>query len=103
MGHAWEAMVLENLLRELNSLGVSYDYYYYRTSAGAEVDLVLEGDFGLIPIEIKYGQNIALRNLRSLKDFVNDRNCPYGLVINNDEKVRLYDEKIIGIPFGSQR
>ena len=35
MGQSWEAMVIEEVLRGLNSLGVSYEYYHYRTSGGA--------------------------------------------------------------------
>jgi len=99
MGHSWESMVIENLLRELNCLGVHYDYYHYRTGGGAEIDLILEGEFGLIPIEIKYNQRTNQRNLRALRDFIEEHNCRYGIVINNDEQVRQYDEKIIGIPF----
>ncbi|VAW60727.1 hypothetical protein MNBD_GAMMA11-1861 [hydrothermal vent metagenome] len=99
MGHSWESMVIENLLRELNCLGVHYDYYHYRTGGGAEIDLILEGEFGLLPIEIKYNQRTNQRNLRALRDFIEEHNCPYGIVINNDEQVRQYDEKIIGIPF----
>jgi hypothetical protein len=102
LGQSWEAMVIENLLRELNALGASHEYFYYRTSGGAEVDLVLEGDFGLVPIEIKYGQKVSSHELRNLGDFVKERNCTYGLVINNDETIRHYDKNIIGIPFGSK-
>ena len=58
MGHAWESMVIENLIRGLNIQGISFDYFHYRTSAGAEVDLVLEAEFGLIPVEIKYAQKV---------------------------------------------
>lgn len=78
---------------------VSFDYYYYRTAAGAEVDLVLEGKFGLIPIEIKYQQSIDTRALRPIKDFMAEHNCHLGIVVNNDERVQLYDERLIGIPF----
>ena len=92
-------MVIENILRELNSLGVHYDYYHYRTGAGAEIDLILEGEFGLLPIEIKYNQRINQRSLRALKDFIEEHNCDYGIVINNNEQVRQYDDNIIGIPF----
>ncbi len=99
MGASWESLVIETILRELNSLGVHYDYYHYRTGAGAEIDLILEGEFGLLPIEIKYSQKINQRNLRALKDFIEEHNCNYGIVINNDEQVRRYDDKIIGIPF----
>jgi uncharacterized protein len=98
-GHSWEGMVVEEWIRQLNALGASFDAYYYRTAAGAEVDLVIEGFFGLIPIEIKRSQRVDLRDLRALKDFVNERNCPLGIVISNDLSPRLYTEKIIGIPF----
>ncbi len=99
VGRSWESMVIEEIIRQLTCFGCSFDYYFYRTAAGAEVDLVLEGDFGLIPIEIKHTQTIDPRELRSLKDFVLERRCRMGLVINNDQTPRLYDENIIGLPF----
>jgi len=98
MGRSWEGMVIEEIIRGLNCLGTGFDYYY-RTGGGAEVDLILEGDFGIIPIGIKYAQTVPSRQLRGLKDFVRERQCRFGIVINNDESPRLYDEKIIGIPF----
>ncbi len=98
MGHSWEAMVSENIIRGLNTLGVQFDYFHYRTGAGAEIDLVLEGEFGLLPIEIKFAQNITNKSLRSLRDFIQGYSCEYGLVIHNQESVRLYDKNIIGIP-----
>ncbi len=100
MGHSWESMVIENILRELNILNASYDAYHYRTSAGAEVDLVLEGEFGLLPIEIKYRQKVTRKELRGLQGFIDEYKCPYGIVINNAERPVQYDEKIIAIPFG---
>ena len=100
MGHSWESMVIENLLQGLNARGAAYDCYYYRTGAGAEIDLILEGEFGVLPVEIKYGQKVTLRDLRGIRDFVQERNCRYGIVINNAEQAVLYDENLIGIPFG---
>jgi hypothetical protein len=52
-----------------------------------------------LPIEIKYGQKVAGRELRGIRDFIKENKCPYGIVINNDECVRLYDENLLGIPF----
>lgn len=100
MGHSWEAMVIETLLRELNAQGITHNYYHYRTGGGAEIDLILEGEFGLLPIEIKYSQKVNLKDLRSIRDFVNERNCTFGIIINNAERVTRYDDKLIGIPFG---
>jgi predicted AAA+ superfamily ATPase len=100
MGHSWESMVVENLLRGLNAQGVAYEYYHYRTGGGAEVDLVLEGEFGLVPVEIKYGQKVSMKELRGIRDFIQERSCRYGIIINNSERVMRYDEKLIGVPFG---
>ena len=99
MGHSWEAMVIETILRGFNAKGITYDYYHYRTGGGAEIDLILEGDFGLLPIEIKYAQKVPMKQLRGIKDFVQERECRYGIVINNAERVIQYDDKLIGIPF----
>ena len=99
MGHSWEGMVIEELIRGFHSLGIGFDYYYYRTSGGAEVDLIIEGDFGLIPIEIKHSQAISKKQLISLKTFIKEKNCKYGIVINNGEYPCLYDENIMLIPF----
>ena len=99
MGNSWEGMVIEEILRSLNAAGVQYSAYYYRTSAGAEVDLVLEGKFGLIPIEIKHTQSLNLRHLRPIRDFINEFDCAFGIVVSRDEKVRMHDEKMLGIPF----
>lgn len=98
MGHSWESLVIEEVLRGLAVQGVSFDYFYYRTSAGAEVDLVLEGSWGVIPIEIKYTQVIPTNQLRGIIEFIDERKCPFGLVINNDDQVRLYTEKLLGVP-----
>jgi predicted AAA+ superfamily ATPase len=98
-GRSWEGLVIEEILRGLNATGAGFDYYYYRTGGGAEVDLILEGEFGLIPIEIKYTQTVPPKQLRALKDFIKDQDCRFGLVINNDESPRLYDEQIAGVPF----
>jgi len=99
MGRSWEGLVIEEIIRGLNATGAGFDYCYYRTGGGAEVDLILEGEFGLIPIEIKYTQTVPSKQLRAMKDFIKEQNCRFGLVINNDEYPRLYEEQIAGIPF----
>jgi len=99
VGRSWEGMVIEELIRQLTCLGASFDYYFYRTAAGAEVDLVLEGDFGLVGVEIRHGQSIDARDLRSLREFVRQRRCRFGLVISNDREARLLDEDIVSVPF----
>ncbi len=98
LGHSWEGMIIENLLRNLDQMGIPYQAYHYRTRGGAEIDLILEGDFGLLPVEIKYTQKADKRSLRSLNEFIKTHDCPYGLIINNEEKPRMLDERILSVP-----
>lgn len=99
MGASWEGMVVEEVLRQLHSVGVAHDYSYYRTGAGAEVDLVVEGVFGRVAIEIKHTSIVSARDLRTLKDFVDANKARVGVVVNTDVEARVYDDKLIGLPF----
>lgn len=99
-GASWEGMVIDTLLRGLDAAGVGYEAFHYRSGGGAEVDLVLRGNFGLLPVEIKRTQTVASRGLRPLRDFMADHGCRLGLVIGNDERPRMLDENIVGVPLG---
>jgi hypothetical protein len=97
-GASWEGFVVEEICRQLEQRGIDFDAYHYRVSGGAEVDLVLEGAFGLIPVEIKLGQRVRLQSLRGLRDFVQEHRCRIGLVLSNEEKPRLIADKVVGLP-----
>lgn len=99
MGPSWEGMVMEEVIRQLNALGIGHQYAYYRTGGGAEVDLVLEGKFGRMAVEIKHTSTVGGRDLRSLRDFVVAHKARLGVVINNDVAPRIYDDRIVGLPF----
>jgi len=99
MGASWEGMVTEEVLRRLAALGVAHDYAHYRTGAGAEVDLVVEGHFGRVAVEIKHTSTVSGRDLRSVRDFVTQQKARLGVVINNDVVARRYEEDLIGLPF----
>ena len=99
MGASWEGMVVEEILRQLGAQGVSHDYSYYRTGAGAEVDLVVEGTFGRLAVEIKHASTVGARDLRNLREFVTAQKARLGVVINTDLTVRQYDDKLVGVPF----
>lgn len=40
-GLSWEGFVVENIINSLNSAGLDFEPYFYRTSAGAEIDLLI--------------------------------------------------------------
>jgi predicted AAA+ superfamily ATPase len=103
VGKSWEGMIVETLLRGFENAGIEVQPFHYRTRGGAEINLILEGQFGstqLLPIEIKLTSQSDKRALRSLSDFVATHNCPLGLVINNDDRPRWLDDRILAIPAG---
>ena len=100
-GKSWEGMVVETLLRGFGNAGIEVKPFHYRTRGGAEIDLILEGSFGpatCLPVEIKLNQQGDKRALRSLSEFVLAHDYPVGLVINNDERARWLDDRILAIP-----
>lgn len=104
VGKSWEGMVVETLLRGFENAGIEVHPFHYRTRGGAEIDLILEGQFGtagLLPVEIKLAPHADQRALRSLAEFVSSHNCPLGLVINNDERPRWLSERILAVPAAS--
>jgi uncharacterized protein len=98
-GTSWQSIVTEEILRQFACLGKSVDAFHYRTGAGAEVDLVVEGDFGLVPFEMKFSGRIDARDLRPIRDFMREFNCPIGFVIHAGEEPRRLDHRLVGLPF----
>lgn len=99
-GFSFEAFVIEEILKGLNDLRIPTEAYYYRTYSGAEIDLVLDGHFGILPIEIKYGSTILSRQLRAMTAFIAEHRLPLGVVINQADKVEWLTKNIIQVPAG---
>ncbi len=99
LGASWEGMVVEEIIRQLGAADLPHQCSYYRTGGGAEVDLVIEGAFGLIAVEIKHTSTVDARDLRSLREFVASQRARLGVVINTDTTTRHYEENIVGLPF----
>jgi len=76
------------------------DFYYYRTGDRSEVDLVVEGPFGILPIEIKLGHRSDQRDLAGLKNFMADTVARIGMVVNNGERIKFLTDNIMQIPAG---
>ncbi len=101
LGTSFEAFVIEEIVKGLAAtMATGWEYYYYRTKSGAEVDLILEGDFGILPIEIKYGIKTDKTQLTSLKRFITDNDLALGMVINNSDEVMMLAERVVQVPAG---
>ena len=100
-GASFEAFVVEEIIKGLQATLITNWYpYYYRTRNGAEIDLLLDGPFGLLPIEIKYGTSVRLKQLTALSQFLEEHNLPLGMVINQSDNVEWITSKIVQVPVG---
>ena len=99
VGHSFEGFVIEEIIKGLQSTWLTHwTPYYYRTRAGAEIDLILEGPFGVLPIEIKYGSHTDPRNLKNLEAFIVDHHLEFGLLINQSEHARWISRSVFQLP-----
>ncbi len=75
--------------------------YYWRTNAGAEIDLLIENDSRLIPIEVKWSEKIGHRDIVSMGVFLKDfkKSSPFGIVLYRGKELLKLKENIFLVPF----
>ena len=102
-GSAFEGFVIEELIRGMQAVeDAPWSYHFFRTRGGAEVDLVMTSPRGVrIPVEIKFGATVRREDLRSLSAFVSQESCPYAMLINTSDEVKMLSDTIIQIPLGA--
>ncbi len=71
-GASWEGFVIEDVLRRERIAHPSAQAWFWRTAAGAEIDLLLDRGAERIAIEIKAGRGDDARALRSLRGSMPD-------------------------------
>lgn len=82
LGASWETFVVEDLIRRLSLQRPHSGFYFWRTSAGAEVDLLIERGGGIEhAIEIKAGMGSS-HHARRLADCMADINAESGWIID---------------------
>lgn len=100
-GGSFEGWIMEEVIRGFQcTMASGLDFYHYRTRDRSEVDLIIEGSFGLLPVEIKLGHRVHKKGLSGLKNFMRDTGAGLGIVINNGDKMEALDEGILQIPAG---
>lgn len=76
-GHSWEGFVIEQII---NMITKKHTSYFYRTSAGAEVDLlVVKGDRPVLCIEVKL--SLSPLPTQGFFNAMDDLNCKEGIIV----------------------
>lgn len=76
VGASWEGFVIEQIL---HSAGSRFEPFYYRSQAGAEIDLVLESSRQNIAVEIKFSLSPELT--RGFWNAIEDLKCKHAYVV----------------------
>ncbi len=98
-GFSFESFVVEEIIRGLQTtMATQLEFAYYRTIDKSEVDLIIDGSFGLLPIEIKLNSTLKRTSLKGLENFIKDTQANIGFLINRGRRIELLTETIIQIP-----
>ncbi len=99
LGRLFEGFIIEEILKGFaGTMQTGVEAFYYRTRGGAEIDLILQGPFGLLPIEIKVGAKVDPRQLKNLHDFITMEGCPFGLLINQSSETKWLTPFVFQLP-----
>ena len=82
-GGSFEGMVIEELAALATEQVVRPGLYFWRTQAGAEVDLLIQHGRSLLPIEIKLGMEVDRHAVAGLKQCMADLGLKRGWVVCN--------------------
>lgn len=100
-GPLFEHAVMLEIIRRARALNKNYKIRYWRTSAGAEVDCVIDLGDSVIPIEIKSSSFIPQSEIKGLRNFLTDykKMAKHGFVITMGEKKEALAANITAIPW----
>ena len=81
----------------------NYSQYYYRNSKKEEIDIILDRKIDIIPIEVKYTNQIEKSDVKTIKNFLESNmnnkigKTKYGIVVTKD--IYKKEENIFFIPY----
>ncbi|HNV72798.1 MAG TPA: DUF4143 domain-containing protein, partial [Candidatus Ozemobacteraceae bacterium] len=101
-GSLFESFVVNDIRGQLAALPSLPDLYHWRTSGGAEVDLILDYNGMLFPIEMKFTTRLSgndQRGIRAFRDTYPRRNVAPGLIVYVGSEVRRVSDVATAIPW----
>ena len=86
-GASWEGFVVEDLLRRERIAHPFSHGYFWRTAAGAEVDLLLDRGAERVAVECKAGRGDQARAIRVLRDAMPDVDAARGWIVDQADGI----------------
>jgi hypothetical protein len=98
-GHSFEGLVIEELAALASERVVRPELFYWRTHAGAEVDLLIRAGRRVVPIEIKLGAAVDRHGVAGLRHCMSDLGLREGFVVSNAREPHSVGEQIRVVPW----
>jgi len=100
-GRLFEHAVILEVIRRIRAMNLDYKVRYWRTSAGAEVDCVIDTGATVIPVEIKAGSKVTLSAVRGLSSFIETykKNVSQAYVVTDGRMPEKLTDKILAVPW----
>lgn len=98
-GHSFEGLVIDELMALASQQMVRPQFFFWRTQAGAEVDLLVVAGKKILPIEIKLGAAVGPHEVSGLRQCMKDLGLKRGLVVSNGTERRRMSAEIEIIPW----
>jgi len=106
LGPAFESWVVGEVRRQFVQVAVPPRPWHWRTAGGAEVDLVLERDGRLYPIEVKCKTVLTGHDTRSLRAFAAtypDTRVAPGLIVYAGTECYRVNQRTLALPWNATR
>ena len=101
-GAIMETAVLSEVVRTLTHSGIEPQVYFWRTTAGTEVDLLVDASGRLVPIEVKLSATPRPAMASSIRRFQRDMKAAAlpGLVVHPGDIRLPLGPSVTALPFG---
>jgi predicted AAA+ superfamily ATPase len=99
-GASWEGFVVEDLLRRERVLRPATQAFFWRTAAGAEIDLVLDRGHERVAVEVKAGRGDDARAVRTLRQALPDVAAARAWIVDQSAGVQAVTPHIARAGFG---
>ncbi len=99
-GAAFEALVIQHVRSLTQTMSPMPRLHYWRTTAGLEVDLVLEHGRSLLAFEIKLAEKVSRSDAANLRTFLDEYpETLSGVAVYAGDEIRVLGERLIAVPW----
>lgn len=101
IGRVFESIMIAEFFKQERSFLMTGEPYYFRTAAGAEVDLVVERELGLFAYEFKFADKATPSDFNGIKSLISatGNRLKAGFVVSRQPYAERFGENLFAVPW----